>query len=85
MWTGFRTGVQFSPSPPKRALSSDKALITKEEGKLVSNTTIDYNVMDLAKFVKDQPSLKEYLTSDNHMSLKGVKSIYESLGAVCEE
>ena len=59
--------------------------VTKEDGKVISNTTIDYSVMNLTKFIEDQPSLKGYVTSNNKLSLEGLKSLYESMGAVCEE
>ena len=58
--------------------------VRKEDGKVISNTTIDYSVMDMKKFIEDQPSLKAYVTSNNKLSVEGIKSIYESMGAICE-
>ena len=45
---------------------------------------IDYTIMDLNKFVKDQPSLKSYVNSKNEMTIEGLKSLYTTLGATCK-
>lgn len=58
--------------------------VKKEEGKIISSTTIDYNVMDLAKYVDDNSALKNYVNDDNKLTTEGVTGIYKSLGAVCE-
>lgn len=58
--------------------------VTNENGKVISKTTIDYNEMDLAKYVEDNTAMKDYVNSDNKMLLEGVINIYESLGAICE-
>ena len=38
----------------------------------------------LEQYVKDNSSMKQYVTSDNKISLNGIISIYETLGATCE-
>ena len=40
--------------------------------------------MDLEQYVKDNSSIKQYVTSDNKISVNGIISIYEALGATCE-
>lgn len=39
--------------------------------------------MDLDQYVKDQPSLKNFV-KDGKMQLDGVKAIYETMGATCK-
>ncbi len=58
--------------------------VTNENGKVVSKTTIDYNKMNLKKFVEDNTSMKEYVNSDSKILVKGIEKIYQALGAVCE-
>lgn len=58
--------------------------VTNEDGKVVSLTTIDYNVMDLEKYAKDNTAVKNYINSDNKFLIEGIINIYESTGAVCE-
>ena len=58
--------------------------ISKESNKVTSDTTIDYEKLNLAAFVKDQPSLKKYTTKGNKLKLEGIKVMYETLGAKCE-
>lgn len=58
--------------------------VTNEDGKVVSTTTIDYNVMDLEKYANDNTAVKNYINSDNKFLIEGIISIYESTGAVCK-
>lgn len=54
-----------------------------EDGKVISSTTIDYNKMDLDKYVEDNSALNNYVNDDNRLTTEGVVSIYKALGAVC--
>jgi len=58
--------------------------VTNEDGKVVSETTIDYNKMDLEQYVKDNSVMKSYVNSDNELLTEGVIKVYEQLGATCE-
>ena len=58
--------------------------ITTEDGKLVSKVTVDYSKMDLAKFIEDNAAMKSFANEDNKLTVDGVKTMYESLGAICK-
>ena len=58
--------------------------VENENGKVVSKTIIDYNIMDVEQYVEDNSGMKNYVNSNNKLLLKGIINIYESLGAVCE-
>lgn len=58
--------------------------IKKSDNKITSNVTIDYNKMNLKKFVQDNASMKSYINKDNKITLSGAKKLYESLGATCK-
>lgn len=58
--------------------------ITKENDELISTTTINYEVMDILKYSKDNPSFGSISNNNNQITLEGIKSIYTSLGATCE-
>ena len=57
--------------------------VTNENGKVVSNVTIDYNKMNLEQFIADQPTMKSYVENDKFL-VEGIKALYESMGATCE-
>ena len=59
--------------------------ITKEDGKLISDTKVDYLKLDREKLAKDQPTMKSYMNDDYMLTLEGIKSMYEQMGATCEE
>lgn len=58
--------------------------ITKDNGKLVSKTTTDYDVINMKKFIKDNTALKGYLNSNNKFTIDGITTLYESMGAICK-
>ena len=58
--------------------------VTNSNGKVVSTVTVDYNKMDLEKFIKDNEAMKAYVNDKNQVTLEGIKKLYESTGAKCE-
>ena len=56
--------------------------VTKEEGKVVSDVTIDYTTMNLGKFIRFNAAMNEY-TKDNKLTVEGIKKMYEKSGAFC--
>ena len=58
--------------------------VTNNDGKVVSETTIDYNVMNLSKYVEDNSVMKNFVNEDNKLLVDGLVSIYEQTGAICE-
>lgn len=58
--------------------------VTNENGKVISTTTIDYNVMNIEQYVKDNTAMTNYVNSNNEILLEGILNLYEGLGAVCE-
>lgn len=59
--------------------------VTNKDGKVVSKVTVDYSKMNLNKFIKDNPGMKSYTNKNNKITLKGIKSMYQSIGAKCEK
>ncbi len=57
---------------------------TNENGKLVSETTIDYTKMDIEKFISDNSVMKNYVNSKNEPLMDGLIKIYEATGATCK-
>ena len=58
--------------------------VTREDGKVVSNVTIDYDKMNLEQYATDQPSLAQYI-EDGKFLVDGIIEIYETAGATCEK
>lgn len=57
--------------------------IIREDGKITSKAILDYSKMNIEQYVIDIPTAKEY-TEDNKMLKEGLVSLYESLGATCD-
>lgn len=51
---------------------------------LTLEVTIDYEKMNLKKFVKDNAAMKKYVNKDNKFTLKGAKELYKFTGARCK-
>lgn len=58
--------------------------VSIKDNKVISETTIDYNKMDLKKYVKDNSVMKNYVDKNNKMLIDGLISTYEALGATCK-
>ena len=58
--------------------------IKSEKNKVISKVTINYNKLNLEKFIKDNSAMKSYVNKDNKFTLEGAKTMYESLGAKCK-
>lgn len=71
--------------------SSNKALyggytydISASGNNLNVTVTIDYNELDMNKFVSNNVAMKEFLNDDNNFTLEGAKKMYSLSGAKCE-
>lgn len=58
--------------------------VTNKDGKVTSETTVDYNKMNLEQYVKDNSAMKNYVNKDNKMLVDGLVKTYEALGATCK-
>ena len=58
--------------------------ITEETGKIVIKATIDYNEIDIEKYVESNPSLKEFIVKKNKIDARGRVSSFEAVGAICD-
>lgn len=58
--------------------------MTNKDGKLVSETTVDYNKMDVEKFVEDNSVMKSFVNSKNELLIDGIVELYEAMGAACK-
>lgn len=60
-----------------------KYKLTRKDNKITSDVTIDYNKMNIKKFIKDNSAVKDYTNKVNKITLDGVIKMYEKLGATC--
>ena len=58
--------------------------IKADKNILTTTVTIDYDKMNLEKFIKDNSAMKSYVNENNKITLKGAKQMYKSLGAKCQ-
>ena len=59
--------------------------VTKNGSKVENKATADYNEIDINKFIEDNELLKEYVNSDNRLTLNGIIAFYEGNNATCEK
>jgi len=59
--------------------------INVKKNKLIAESTINYDKMNLNKFIKDNKATKEFINKDNKLTLEGAKKMYSSIGAKCEK
>lgn len=83
--TYFETYLNKSYKTASDAYGGYTYKVKKSDNKVSSDVTIDYNKMDLDKFVSDNSSIKAFVNKKNQVTLEGVTKIYESLGATCEK
>lgn len=58
--------------------------VERKDNKVIAKTTIDYNKMNLEKYVEDNSIMKNYVNSDNKLLVEGIIKLYESMGATCK-
>lgn len=58
--------------------------IKEEENKIIIITNIDYEKMDISKFLSDNSGMKAYINDNNELTLEGIKKMYTNIGASCE-
>jgi len=56
----------------------------KEDNKLTFNVTIDYSVLNMELFIKNNAAMKDHVNKKNKLTLEGATKLYQSTGAVCK-
>lgn len=59
--------------------------IKKNKNKLELSASIDYTILDMKKFVSNNPAIKKYLNRDNKLSLDGAIKMYQASGSKCSK
>ncbi len=59
--------------------------VTKDGNTVTSEVTMDYSKADLKKASEDDASIKSILNDDYKVTLDGIISMYEGMGATCEK
>ncbi len=67
----------------KKAYGGYTYKVTNNGNKVISKVTIDYNKMNMKKFIKANVAMKEYTEKDK-LTVEGAKKLYESTGATCK-
>lgn len=63
-----------------------KYQVTREGNTVTSDVEIDYSIMDMKKFIQDNTIAKSYVDEDNSkFTVEGLKRMYKSAGATCED
>lgn len=80
----FKKQLEEQYKSNKSAYGGYTYKVSLKGNKVTTNVTIDYNKMDLDKFVKTNVAMKEYVNKDNKLTLDGAKKMYKSTGAKCK-
>lgn len=81
----FETTLNSTYGTYSKEYGGYKYEIVKDNNTVTSNVAIDYSVMDLARFANDNSVLKNYMNDNNELTVDGLKTMYKSLGATCED
>lgn len=57
--------------------------VKKEDGKLITRVTTDYNKLNMTDYIKANSAMNSYVNKDKKFTLEGAKTMYESIGAKC--
>lgn len=55
-----------------------------KNSKVISKVTINYNKLDMDKYIKDNSAIKAYVNSDNKLTREGAIKMYETMQASCK-
>ena len=58
--------------------------VTKKNKKVETNVLIDYDKLDMDKFIKNNEVMKDY-TDNNKLTIDGAIKLYEDSGAICKK
>ena len=59
-------------------------IINKKKGKVVSNVKVDYQEMNMKRFLRINNAMKEYVNENNQVTISGIQKMYEQSGAICK-
>lgn len=58
--------------------------ITRNDNQITSKVDINYNAMNIEKYIEDNTEMKKYVNSKNKLTIEGLKKIYKEMGATCK-
>ena len=82
--SAFETTLNASYKTMNNLYGGYKYSVTINGNKLTAKADIDYTELDLDKLIKADSSMKSIVNNDNKITLDGVRTLYEQLGAKCK-
>ena len=67
----------------KKTYGGYKYKVTNKDGKVTTKVIINYNKVNMKKFLSNNPSMKRYLKNDKYTLEKAIK-MYKASGATCK-
>lgn len=58
--------------------------IEKSENQVISDVTIDYDIMEMESYVKNNPEMLTYVNDEKKLTMESAKKIYESMNGICK-
>lgn len=68
----------------KRTYGGYEFDVTNDGYQVESRVTIDYNQVDMDQLLEDSEDLKDYVNSNNRLTVSGITKLYQGMGAVCD-
>ncbi len=81
----FETTLNSTYEKYNKEYGGYKYEIVKDSNAVSADVEIDYSKMDLKKFSDDNTAIKAAMNSNNELTVNGLKTMYKSLGATCED
>lgn len=79
----FETTLNKSYEAMSKTYGGYTYSVIKEGNKLTSKVNINYNEVDIEKYIKDENVLKTYVKAGKIL-IEGIKETYENMGATCK-
>ena len=58
--------------------------IKQKNKKVISNIIVDYEKINMKKYLRINEAMKEFVNDKQQVTVKGIKKMYENSGAVCK-
>lgn len=82
---GFEQTLRQTYDAANEAYGGYTVNIIRGEDNVTSEVEIDYSVINMEQFLEDQPAMKNYTNDQKQLTLAGVKAMYTTMGATCED
>lgn len=80
----FKTGWTDNYEYLNKTFGGYTYQIKKKNKKVISDAVVDYEKINMKKYLRINEAMKEFVNDKEQVTVKGIKKMYENSGAVCK-